>query len=72
MKGIPSIAGLSKEDVEAKVKELAADDDIVAECAIRSMIFLQHIKHQFRQGKVKNGNDLVQAFNSGLAALNDD
>jgi len=73
MKGIPSVEGLTKEQIDTEVANLCpSEDSFVEECAVRSMIFLQHIKAQFRAGKVKNGNDLVAAFNSGLAALNDD
>jgi hypothetical protein len=73
MKGIPDIAGLTKADVQQQVDTLKENgDDFIAECAVRSMLFLQHIKRQFKQGKIKNGNNLVTAFESGLAALNDD
>ena len=79
MKGIPNTEGMNKEQLDKTVSDLieegdplVAVDPIVAECAIRSMLFLQHIKRQFKQGHVKNGNNLVAAFESGLAALNDD
>lgn len=73
MKGIPNTEGMNKEQLDKTVSDLIEEGDpIVAECAIRSMLFLQHIKRQFKQGHVKNGNNLVAAFESGLAALNDD
>jgi len=71
MKGIPKLDGLSKTDIEDHVRRIR-DNDGVAECAARSMLFLQHVKQQFRDDKVKTGDDLVSAFLSGLAALNDD